>query len=439
MSNNAIQRKFMKILLFLGLALGFLSACATAPKMGTNPTTPVVDHFSEVNNLSIPLVMNDRVQDWIDYFQGAGRSHFELYLRRSGKYIPMMKKILRQQGLPEDLVYLSMIESGFNPHAYSRARATGAWQFIYQTGQRYGLAADNWVDERRDPEKSTIAAAKYLKDLYDRHNNWYLAAASYNAGEGKIDRAIKKYDTEDFWELTHGRYLKAETKAYVPKLIAAALIAKNPKKYGFTDIEYEDPIIFDEVVVQGPLDLRVAAKCAEVSYEDIKVLNPELLHWVTPLLRREYQLKIPKGSREKFSKNYSELASEDQLGDEKVTVTKTATVERLARKHRVPAVLLAAANGLSTRDTVRTGHSIVVPFDPPAGETFREKNYMTSYKGKRHIHASRHHYTRKVLARTEHVEKSSGRHHKKAVKAKRSHHIQASKKHPVNAVALENN
>lgn len=432
------RHKKKRSFVLTSLALGFLSACATTPKTGTNPTSPIVQN--QIHRPSIPLVMNDQVQDWMDYFQGRGRSHFERYLKRSGKYIPMMKKILHQEGLPEDLVYLSMIESGFNPHAYSRARATGAWQFIYQTGKRYGLAADNWIDERRDPEKSTVAAAKYLKDLYDRYDNWYLAAAGYNAGEGKIDRAIKRYATEDFWELIQGKYLRAETKNYVPKLIAAALIAKDPQKYGFTDIDYEEPISFDEVIVQGPLDLRVAARCAGVSYEDIKGLNPELLHWVTPLLNRDYPLKIPEGSQEKFSENYAVLTQEDKLGDERVTVSKTSTVQRLAKKHGVPAILLAAANGLALRDTVKTGHSLVVPLDPPAGETFREKSY-TRPKSRKHYSRrhSRDRNGKKVLARTElRVEKASKR-SKKAIRAKRAPRVQASKKHPANAIALESN
>ena len=254
--------------LFLFLAIG----CATAPKQArhSSPEEGISqDHFSEIEAKPVPLVMNDRVQDWINYFQGPSHERFERYLMRSGKYIPMIKRILRQYGLPEDLVYLAMIESGFNPHAYSRARATGTWQFIYRTGVRYGLRADNWIDERRDPEKSTIAAAKYLKDLYDQFNDWYLAAAGYNAGEGKIHRAIRKYRTEDFWEMSRQRYLRRETKDYVPKMIAAALISKNPGRYGFSHVKYEEPIPFEEVPIETPIDLRVAAQCAGVTYEEM--------------------------------------------------------------------------------------------------------------------------------------------------------------------------
>src|SRR3989338_4539642 len=252
---------YLKRLLVTTLAVT-LSACATAPKQAK---TISQDHFAEIQRPNIPLVMNDQVQGWLDYFQGRGRVHFERYLRRSGKYTQMMRQVLKSEGMPGDLVYLSMIESGFNPHAYSSARATGAWQFIYETGRRYGLKVDSWVDERRDPEKSTVAAAKYLKDLYDRFNNWYLAAAGYNAGEGKIGRAIRKYATEDFWEIAEQKYLKRETKDYVPKLIAAALIAKDPEKYGFTNLRYEEAISHDTVTLPSSTDLRVVAKLASVS------------------------------------------------------------------------------------------------------------------------------------------------------------------------------
>lgn len=357
---------------FLGLCL--FSACASLQKNAGTSASPIPqDHLAEISRPNIPLVMNDRVQDWIDYFQGRGRPHFERYLRRSGKYIPMMRKILREHGMPGDLVYLSMIESGFNPHAYSSARATGAWQFIYQTGVRYGLRVDAWVDERRDPEKSTVAAAKYLKDLYDRYNNWYLAAAGYNAGEGKIDRAIRKYDTEDFWELSHGRYLKAETKDYVPKLIAAALIAKDPAKYGFRDIEYEEPVPFDEAVIDGPVDLRIAAKCAGSNYEDIKALNPELLHWVTPPSYKEYRLHVPRGTKEAFLANYAALEGGERLGEEEVTIEKGQSLSKFAKKRGLPAVLVAAANGISEGDHLKEGQKLILPLSPPEGEGWFER------------------------------------------------------------------
>ena len=218
-----------------------------------------------------------------------------------------------------------------------------------------------------------MAAAKYLKDLYDRFNNWYLAAASYNAGEGKIGNAIKKYDTEDFWEISKEKYLHTETKDYVPKLIAAAMIAKNPEKYGFKGIQYEEPIRFEEVSLKDPIDLRVAAKCAGITYEEIKTLNPELLHWLTPPDHKEYHLKIPAGAKGKFQSSYASLSSEERLGGEKVTVEESTSIASLAGRHDVPAVLLAAANGVSVDDTINAGKSLVLPMAPPEGESFYDR------------------------------------------------------------------
>jgi len=362
------------------VSIAAFGACATAPKHVEKEIPQ--DHFAEIQRPDIPLVMNDRVQDWLDYFQGRGRSHFERYLARSAKYIPMIRRVLKENGLPQDLVYLAMIESGFNPHAYSRARATGTWQFIYQTGVRYGLQVDQWVDERRDPEKSTVAAAKYLKDLYDRYNNWYLAAAGYNAGEGKIDRAIQKYDTEDFWELSKGKYLRNETKDYVPKLIAAAMIAKDPRKYGFEQVEYESPVGFEEAEIDAPIDLRVAAKCAGVTYEEIKALNPELLHWVTPPQSKTYRLKVPAGAKNRFLNSYASLKDEERLGEEKITLDETRSIRSLADERDVPAILLAAANGRDVEDTVSSGTQLVLPMDPPEGESFYEKVYERRKSGR---------------------------------------------------------
>jgi membrane-bound lytic murein transglycosylase D len=218
-----------------------------------------------------------------------------------------MRNLLRENGLPEDLVYMALIESGFNPYAYSRRKASGPWQFIYLTGKKYGLKLNYWIDERRDPEKSTIAAAKYLKDLYDLFECWYLAAAGYNAGEGKIMNAIKRYRTEDFWELTKYRYLKKETKDYVPQMIAAALIAKEPEIYGFTDIEYQDPLRYEKVNVPEVTDLRLIAKACEISLGELKDLNPELLRWCTPPNYSDYEIKIPFGKKELFLQNFGAL------------------------------------------------------------------------------------------------------------------------------------
>jgi len=200
----------------------------------------------------LPLALNDKVEHFITLFQTKGRATFAGWLQRSTRYLPMMHEVLRREGLPEELVYLAMIESGFRLHARSIASAVGPWQFMPATGRRYSLRIDQWVDERRDPVKATVAAAMYLKDLYGMFNgDWHLATAGYNAGENKIMRAMDKYDTSDFWELSKGSYLKRETKEYVPKLLAAAIIAKDPAKYGFAEVTAMPLIESDTVIING--------------------------------------------------------------------------------------------------------------------------------------------------------------------------------------------
>jgi membrane-bound lytic murein transglycosylase D len=199
----------------------------------------------------IPITINDQVEYFIDYFQTKIPKRFRLYLSRSTRYEAVMRGILKEYGLPEDLLYLALIESGFSCQAVSSAQAVGPWQFIKASGIRFGLKIDSYVDERQDPIKSTHAAAKYLRELYNEFGSWYLAAAAYNAGENKIRRALSRYQASDYWTISHHQrdYLANETKEYVPRMIAAALIAKEPAKYGFGDVEYEPPLVFDEIQV----------------------------------------------------------------------------------------------------------------------------------------------------------------------------------------------
>jgi membrane-bound lytic murein transglycosylase D len=309
----------------------------------------------------IPIVINDQVESFIEYFRTTHRKPFTLWLQRSGRYIPMMKKVLKANGLPEDLVYMALIESGFNPKAYSRRRASGPWQFITRTGKRYGLEVDWWIDERRDPEKSTIAAARHLKDLYDQFSCWYLAAAGYNAGAGKISRAIQRYRTEDFWELTKHKYLKRETRHYVPKMIAAALIAKEPEKYGFIDIEYDEPIRYEKVEIPDATDLKVIARCCEVDYETIKALNPELKMWCTPPDRPGYEVNIPSGTREKFLKNFSQLGPSERITYRQHQVRQGETLSTIARRYGIKKEPIMQLNDLKSARQLRTGSSLIIP------------------------------------------------------------------------------
>lgn len=321
----------------------------------------VGDPRGRKKEFDIPIVINTKVEYFIHYFQTTGRNRFSNWLARSEKYIPFMTNVLKENGLPEDLVYMALIESGFNPYAYSRSKASGPWQFIYLTGKKYGLKVNWWVDERRDPEKSTIAAAKYLKDLYDMFECWYLAAAGYNAGERKIATAMKRYRTEDFWELTRYRYLKQETKDYVPQMIAAALIAKDPVKYGFTDIEYEEPLRYEKVNVPPATDLNLVAKACEISLDELKELNPELLRWCTPPDDPAYEIKIPLGKKELFLKNFPLLQPHERTKFRTHVVKKGETLQGIARCYRLDPAPILELNRLGKGSRLVAGMNILIP------------------------------------------------------------------------------
>src|SRR4030043_792110 len=320
-----------------------------------------VDQLKKEPDFDIPIVMNGKVEQFIQYFQTNIREKFVIWLSRSEKYIPFMRNLLKEHGLPEDLVYLSLIESGFNPYAYSRAKAVGLWQFISLTGKRYGLKVNWWVDERRDPEKSTIAAAKYLKDLYEMFSCWYLAAAGYNAGENKILNAIKRYRTEDFWKLTKVRYLKRETKNYVPLLIAAALVAKDPEKYGSTDIEYQEPLRYEKVNVPELTSLSLVASACETSLEEIKDLNPELRRGVTPPNETDYEVKIPSGKKNLFLITFEILRPFEKFEFKTHLVKKGETLKGIARLYRVDLEPLLEINHLTKSSVISKGTILSIP------------------------------------------------------------------------------
>jgi membrane-bound lytic murein transglycosylase D len=319
----------------------------------------------------IPLTLNSKVNYFINYFQGKGHGFFAKWLSRSERYIPVMKEILRKEGMPEDLVYLAMIESGFTPHAVSVANAVGPWQFISGTGKRYDLRINDWIDERRDPIKSTVAAALYLKELYAMFNNdWYLAAAGYNAGENKILRAIDMYDTTDFWEISKGSYLRRETKDYVPKLLAAAIIAKEPAKYGFADIAYLPALDLDTVEINSRTDLNLIARLADVPYNTLKELNPELRRWCTPPNYPNYILKLPKGKKELFTAELAKIPAEERYTEriayKRYRAKKQDTLKTVAARFNTTPERIAELNHLKTRAKVR-GKSLLVPVQSAVG------------------------------------------------------------------------
>lgn len=317
-----------------------------------------------VKDFDMPVVLNDAVEYYIAYFTTEKREVFSRWLRRARSYVPAMKEVLRQEGLPEDLVYLAMVESGFNPKAYSPKKACGPWQFIMETGKRYGLKVDYFRDERRDFEKSTLAAARYLKDLYDQFGCWFLAQAAYNAGEKKLQRAIRRHDTEDFWELSAYGALPAETRAFVPKIIAAAIIAKNPERFGFEKIEYEEPIGFKKVKVKGGLPLKMIAKAAGIDALELRKLNPEILRGITPPSEESYAIRLPHSIEEEaFEKRLNSLLKESKVYSNlrPHRLRKKESLASLLKTHGATYEDLAIVNGIEGCFRPKAGSLIYIP------------------------------------------------------------------------------
>ena len=301
------------------------------------------------------------VEKSVGLFSTRIRDKFSLWLSRSGQYLDLMKEILRKKDVPEDIVFLSLIESGFNPNAYSIAKAAGPWQFIASTARRYGLQITWWKDERKDPVKSTTAAADYLKDLYGMFGSWNLAMAAYNAGEGKIYRAIKKSKADDYWDLLDTKDIRTETKEYVPNFIAANLIANNPEDFGFNNIEYKEPLSYDEVELDSPVDLEVAAQCAGTELEVIKKLNPELKRWCTPPDVPTYMLKIPVGTKDAFLEKLSSLSEEDRFTIDRYTAKKGDTLKKISKIKGVPESVILSLNSMERIMPLKAGSKIYLP------------------------------------------------------------------------------
>lgn len=294
-------------------------------------------------------------------FSGRIKKRFSIYLSRSSRYVRMMQSILREEGVPEDIVYLALIESGFNPRAYSRSRAAGPWQFMKPTAKRYRLKVNKWVDERRDPVKSTRAAARYLKYLHNLFDSWSLAMASYNAGEGRVGRALKSTGSKDFWSLMGTRKIKPETKNYVPKFIAARLIAVYPERYGFTDIDYQEDFVFDEVVLKKQMSLKMAAKCAGTTVKVIKELNPELRRDKTPPLG-SYTLRVPRGTRGLFVSNALREAGKGSVAARLYRVESGESLGSISEKTGVPGETILSYNRLDDVSLgLEAGQTIIIP------------------------------------------------------------------------------
>lgn len=407
------MHRFLISTFVLGLLLSWLSGCATSstqstsiagkPGESTASSSALTSGFagastagsgSEANNggdaitsfhlsdnqapevkdqelETIPTEVNPLVEKWITYFQGRGHDHMERYLSRSTRYEKLMKKVLRDNGLPEDLFYIALIESGFTARATSHAAAVGYWQFIRGTGKRYGLEISRFVDERRDPVMATQAAAEYFKGLYSVFGSWYLSMASYNVGENRVKKEVMKNTTRDFWELAKKSRLPRETINYVPKFIAAKLIAKDPAKYGFDGIDYLPPVEFDTLAIKASVNLRVMAEKMAINYEDFKAINPKFKGEIAPLRGSSLVLRVPPGTKEQGLIAAAESAVDkveyvaDKGETEQYRIRRGDSLHTIARRYRTTVAYLRDLNDLPRGRKLRVGMRIQVPDRTP--------------------------------------------------------------------------
>jgi len=310
---------------------------------------------------------NRRVLEYLEFFQLDARDRFEIWLSRLGRYEGMIRERLRARGLPEDLVYLTLIESGLSNTAVSRARAVGMWQFMAATGRGYGLQIDPWIDDRRDPFKATDAAVAHLNDLVQRLGSVYLAAAAYNAGAGRIEREIRRLpgepdtvDDQTFFQIADRRNLRRETRDYVPKLIAAALIAKQPARYGFTDIQRLPPLVFDEVSVPDATGLDVLARLADTTVAAMLELNPQFVRGITPP-QRAVIVRVPRGMGARVAERYNDLPVNERITFVDHYVTSGQSLSSIAQRYKVTVTMLQAANPHLRAHALRIGQRVIVP------------------------------------------------------------------------------
>ncbi len=329
-----------------------LPAHATVRPLPVHPSSPVL----------FPNIPDDpSIQLYVDYFQYADHRRFKEWLERSHEYLPYIQQTFREMGLPEDLAYVSLIESGFSARAYSRTGAAGLWQFMRGTGVKYGLKVNWWIDQRRDPILATRSAAQYLKDLHDEFDSWELALAAYNAGEGRVANAVSRIGTKDYWKLRQTRAFSSETRNYVPKLIAAMLIAKDPAKYGFTDLAYHPAVVVRQKEIHRSVEIRQLAKAMNMSVSEFLVYNPQFIRWATPPRLSSVTVNVPVDSEKGFSNRLATLPSTAINPDVPVyRVESGDSLWSIAHRFHVPLGKLIAVNRLSSRH-LRLRQKLVIP------------------------------------------------------------------------------
>jgi membrane-bound lytic murein transglycosylase D len=365
-SDDRLQQEFDRIVAGVNrldlASLGYASdsdaqKSEPAPIDETNGITPSADPNvrakaqAEIKSThsDLPLMMTDQVAGYISYFSNRGRGTFERAFARSGRYHDMMVSILKQEGVPQDLIYLAQAESGFHPLAVSRVGARGIWQFMGSRARGYGLQHSMWVDDRQDPEKSTRAAAHHLKDLYAQFGDWYLAMAAYNSGPGTVQAAVKRTGYADFWELYRRNVLPKETRNYVPIILAMTIVSKNLSHYGFDDVSMDEPVAYDTVTVNYPVDLHLVAECVDATPAQLQELNPSLLRLTTP---REgtFVLHLPSGTKDQYQTAIAAVPPDMRLWWRYHKIQPGDTLASLARSYHVTAKSIATANHLDGTD-----------------------------------------------------------------------------------------
>jgi len=311
----------------------------------------------------LPIVVNDAVLRYVNYFQNRGRKVMELGMQRRGRYQEMISKILAEEGVPQDLIYLCQLESGFKPLALSRAKCKGLWQFQSWRGKEYDLRQNWWVDERSDPEKSTRAAARHFKDLYLQFGDWLLAMAAYNTGPGNVERAVERTGYADYWELARRGTLHPDTVDYVPIVMAIALISKDQARYGF-QVSSDPPINTDKVKINSALDLRLVAEALDLSLSEIRDLNPHVRKLTTPRNDPEFTLYLPAGTKDRFSEEIAAIPEEMRVTWRKHRVEEGETLSTIAKKYRTASYAIAQANNLDENRKIQVGEKLIIPVTP---------------------------------------------------------------------------